>query len=144
MTMENMRFIGIPAVILMGAWFLHHPRVTTAAPVLRFALLANLIGLGIGLLTGGSLMLFCMLMFLVQLVVLLIGVVLLFRDREHAHWRSVSLALFLLITPYASGLTVATGVHHLSHAEHEVKPPPAPNSRAINLPVPVLPASSRQ
>ncbi|MGV3756958.1 MAG: hypothetical protein ACO1QS_16375 [Verrucomicrobiota bacterium] len=134
-----MLLLCISAVILLGAWLLHHPRVTATAPVFRFALLSNLIGLGIGLLTGGSLMSFCILMFLVQLVVLLIGLVLLSRDCEHAHWRSVSLALFLLITPYAAGLTVAVGIHNLSHAEYEMTPPPNPNSRAINLPAPLEP-----
>jgi len=138
-----MLLLCISAVILLGAWLLHHPRVTASAPVFRFALLANLIGLGIGLLTGGSLMLFCMLMFLVQAVVLLIGLVMLFRDLEHAHWRSVSLAFILLITPYAVGLIGAMGIHHLSHAENEVTPSRNPNARAVNLPAPVIPDSSQ-
>lgn len=139
MKMETLPLIGLPVVILLGAWLLHHPRVTATAPVFRFALLANFIGVGIGLLTGGSLMSFCILMFFVQLVVLLIGLFLLFQDREHVHWRSVGLALFLLITPYGAGLIVAMGIHNLSHAENEVTPPSNSNSRAINLPAPLEP-----
>ena len=119
--------VGIPAVVIAGGWLLYQPRIKRTAPVFRFALAANLTGISVGLLTGGSLMLFCMLMAITQLLILLIGGFLLFSDRKHAHFKSLAWAICLLITPYGIGLAVAAGMYQLWHQEtdaNEIQPPP--------------------
>ncbi len=136
MSHELILFLFVPVFILISAWLLFRIENDRYTPALRFAIVANLVALGIGLITGSSLMIFAIMMFFTQLLILLVGGWLWFQESKNLHWRRGTLVLLLLFTPYVVGLSAATIAHHQYH--HEMEAEDNSGMRAFNLPAPEL------